>query len=163
MQVEMPDLASALGSGWTEIERDVMGELFIRSLLSDELDQETYQAAAAGWGGDSYLLLEAPNGSDVFVSVVWWDTEADASEFAEAMVSRWESVTGNQRAIAGEQPPAFAAYDLQASVTGESVAFYLVANPQSALMVVADDLPTAIGVSEVTEGFEVSPSPQPSP
>ena len=158
LQVDMPDLASALGTGWTEIERDVMGELFIRSLLSDRLEREMYQAAAAGWGGDSYLLLEAPNGSDVFVSVVWWDTEADAAEFAEAMVSHWESVTGKQRVIAGDQPPAFAAYHLPTYVTSdERVAFYLRASPQSTLVVVADDLPTALNVSDVAGGFEISP------
>ena len=158
LQVDMPDLASALGTGWTEIERDVMGELFIRSLLSDRLEREMYQAAAAGWGGDSFLLLEAPNGSDVFVSVVWWDTEADAAEFAEAMVSHWEYVTGKQRVIAGDQPPAFAAYHLPTYVTSdERVAFYLRASPQSTLVVVADDLPTALNVSDVAGGFEISP------
>ena len=158
LQVDMPDLASALGTGWTEIERDVMGELFIRSLLSDRLEREMYQAAAAGWGGDSFLLLEAPNGSDVFVSVVWWDTEADAAEFAEAMVSHWEYVTGKQRVIAGDQPPAFAAYHLPTYVTSdERVAFYLRASPQSTLIVVADDLPTALNVSDVAGGFEISP------
>ena len=158
LEVDMPDLASALGTGWTEIERDVMGELFIRSLLSDRLERDTYQAAAAGWGGDSFLLLEAPNGSDVFVSVVWWDTEADAAEFAEAMVSHWEYLTGKQRVIAGDQPPAFAAYHLPTYVTSdERVAFYLRASPQSTLVVVADDLPTALNVSDVAGGFEISP------
>ena len=161
LKLDMPDLASALGSGWTEIHRDVMGELFIRSLLSDRLEQETYEAAAAGWGGDSYLLLEAPNGSDVFVSVVWWDTESDAGEFAEAMVSHWESVTGKQRVIAGEQPPAFAAYNLPTYVTSdERVVFYLRASPQSTLVVVADDLATVLRVSEVASEFEISPAGQ---
>ena len=53
LNVDMPDLAKALGVGWTETHRDVMGELFIRSLLSDRLEPEAYEAAAAGWGGDS--------------------------------------------------------------------------------------------------------------
>ena len=157
LNVDMPDLAKALGVGWTETHRDVMGELFIQSLLSDRLEPEAYEAAAAGWGGDSYLLLEAPNGSDVFVSVVWWDTEADGGEFAEAMVSHWEAVTGKQRVIAGDQPPAFAAYELPTFVTGEGVAFYLVASPQSTLVVVADDLATVIRVAEVAAGFDISP------
>ena len=159
LQVDMPDLARALGIGWTEIERDVMGELFIRSLLSDTLEQETYRAAAAGWGGDSFVLLEAPNGSDVFVSVVWWDSEMDAAEFAEALVSHWESVTGKQRAIASDQPPAFAAYKLPTVVTsGNGMAFYLLASPLSTLMVAADDLPTALWVSEVVDKLEISPA-----
>ena len=157
LNVDMPDIAEALGSGWTEVHRDVMGELFIRSLLSDRLESEAYDAAAAGWGGDSYLLLEAPNGGDVFVSVVWWDTESDAGEFAEAMVSHWEAVIGKQRVIAGEQPPAFAAYELPTFVTGDGVAFYLIASPQNTLVVVADDLATVIRVSEVVSGFEISP------
>ena len=158
LPIHMPDLAGALGSGWTEVERDVMGELFIRSLLSDRLEQETYTAAAAGWGGDSFLLLEAPNGSDVFVSVVWWDTENDAAEFAEAMVSHWESVTGEQRVIAGDQPPAFAAYYLPpVAASDDRVAFYLRAGTQSTLIVVADDLPTALNVSEVAESLDISP------
>ena len=93
--VEMPDVAAALGPAldeeWSELDRDVMGEMFFRSLLLGGIDAAAAglavapAAAAAGWGGDSYVLLEGPSEQYATASVSVWDTSEDAEEFGEAM------------------------------------------------------------------------------
>ncbi len=93
--VEMPDVAAALGPAldeeWSELDRDVMGEMFFRSLLLGGIDAAATgvavapAAAAAGWGGDSYVLLEGPSEQYATASVSVWDTSEDAEEFGEAM------------------------------------------------------------------------------
>ena len=93
--VEMPDVAAALGPAldeeWSELDRDVMGEMFFRSLLLGGIDAAATgvavapAAAAAGWGGDSYVLLKGPSERYATASVSVWDTSEDAEEFGEAM------------------------------------------------------------------------------
>ena len=93
--VEMPDVAAALGPAldeeWSELDRDVMGEMFFRSLLLGGIDAAATgvavapAAAAAGWGGDSYVLLQGPSERYATASVSVWDTSEDAEEFGEAM------------------------------------------------------------------------------
>jgi len=72
-------------AGWTEIYQDGMGEadtrLFLREFLSD---RDRADAAARGWDGDAYRLLEGPDG-DVFVWVSRWDAAREAEEFATAV------------------------------------------------------------------------------
>ena len=84
IKVSIPDPTELLGTGWTAIERNVMGELFLRSYLESELEQEVAASAAAGWGGDEFLLIETPNIDDALVIFSVWDTEEDASEFADS-------------------------------------------------------------------------------
>ena len=93
--VEMPDVAAALGPAldeeWSELDRDVMGEMFFRSLLLGGIDAAAAglavapDKAAAGWGGDLYVLLEGPSERYATASVSVWDTSEDAEEFGEAM------------------------------------------------------------------------------
>ena len=54
------DPTETLGEGWEVLEREVMGEAFLQSLFWEALGGEEAQKAAAGWGGDSYLLLDTP-------------------------------------------------------------------------------------------------------
>ena len=93
--VELPDVAAALRSvldeEWSELDRDVMGEMFFRSLLLGGIDAAAAgvavapDEAAAGWGGDSYVLLKGPSEQYAAASVSVWDTSEDAEEFGEAM------------------------------------------------------------------------------
>jgi hypothetical protein len=62
-----------------------MGEFGIRLFLYElTRDQNTAFAAAAGWGGDRYMLLRFPQG-DALVWVTAWDTALDAAEFGNAL------------------------------------------------------------------------------
>ena len=79
--VLLPDLLTALGAGWSEIDSDVMGEFFIRTYLETTASEGAAALAAAGWGGDRYVLVQGPQEERVFVAVIAWDTKQDAREF----------------------------------------------------------------------------------
>ena len=90
--VDLPDLISILGDGWREISRNQMGEWYTYLILARgadanaRLEDTTAQAAAAGWGGDEYLLLRNDaNDLSAFVMKTVWDTRAEASQFADAL------------------------------------------------------------------------------
>jgi hypothetical protein len=92
VKVELADLSSSLGAGWTRIDSDVNGEwgyyLVIDQFLKDE---KRSRAAAAGWGGDRYALYEhTPSGATALAHVAVWDSEQDAEEFFDAYVARTE-------------------------------------------------------------------------
>jgi hypothetical protein len=90
--VDLPDLTSALGDGWREVSRNQMGEWYTYLILaraddaSARLDDTTAQTAAAGWGGDEYLVYhnDATNGT-AFVMKTIWDSTNDAGEFSTAL------------------------------------------------------------------------------
>ena len=98
--VELPDLAGALGEGWTELDRNTLGEFLIQAYLETTGPPERASLAATGWGGDTYALLKGPDDQDLLVSKITWDREVDAQEFFEAFLAfteerisgTWESV-----------------------------------------------------------------------
>ena len=91
--VELPpsdSWAAALGASggeWRELDRDVMGESFFLAMLAGgpSAAASTADAAAAGWGGDAYALLEGPDSRHALASLSVWDTPEDAVEFGEAI------------------------------------------------------------------------------
>ena len=93
-EVEIPDLVAALGEGWSEVDRDVMGELFMAALLGGALAPDAAETAAAGWGGDVFLLMEDPAGDEALASVSVWDTVEDASEYSSALMEYFQVLTG---------------------------------------------------------------------
>jgi hypothetical protein len=89
--VTLPDLTTALGEGWREVSRNQMGEWYTYLILARgadanaRLDDNTAQSAAAGWGGDNYVVLHNDaTGQTAFVLKTVWDTSNDAAEFASA-------------------------------------------------------------------------------
>ncbi|MXY21752.1 MAG: hypothetical protein F4Y49_10510 [Dehalococcoidia bacterium] len=95
VEVSIPDPTELLGSGWSVIDRNVMGELFLRSYFEGGLEREVAAAAAAGWGGDEFLLLETHTW-DALVIYSVWDTEKDAIEFAETFRAYGQAVSGQE-------------------------------------------------------------------
>ncbi len=89
--VDLPDLTSTLGEGWREVSRNQMGEWYTYLILAraaDEkarLDDTIAQDAAAGWGGDEYVVLHNDStGSTAFVMKTIWDSTQEAEQFATA-------------------------------------------------------------------------------
>jgi hypothetical protein len=81
----MPDLQARLGSGWSQIDDDDMGELDLRTLVEQYTDRRTADQAADGWAGDHYVLLQRDSdGAIVLALRTAWDTQTDAVEFFEA-------------------------------------------------------------------------------
>jgi hypothetical protein len=90
--VDLPDVAAALGSDWREVSRNEMGEWYTYLILADSVDQaarlndSTAQTAAAGWGGDEYLVIHNNSANaTAFVMKDIWDTDNDASQFVAAL------------------------------------------------------------------------------
>jgi hypothetical protein len=89
--VEVPDLVSALGDGWSEIDRNVLGEWYTYLLLGFGIDPDTQlgqqqaQQAADGWGGDTYVVWHnEQTGQTVLVLSSTWDSASDARQFSQA-------------------------------------------------------------------------------
>lgn len=85
VSIDAPDLASALGDGWRQLDQDVLGEWFTHLTLVQLISAEESRAAAAGWGGDYYVALyqdDLEEGALVLLSS--WDSVSDAHEFYEA-------------------------------------------------------------------------------
>lgn len=86
--VETPDLLPLLGEGWTEIDRNVMGEWYSYLILAfgfepdTRLDEESAKTATAGWGGDQYVYYQNSSTSNyVFYWNSTWESVTDAEEF----------------------------------------------------------------------------------
>lgn len=95
VEVALGDLAGALGEGWAELDRDVMGELFFRSMLEGQTGTvRSAGEAAAGWGGDRYALLESPDGAFALASASVWDTAEDAVDMGIALRNYFSLSTG---------------------------------------------------------------------
>ena len=81
--VSLPDLAAALGEGWQQLEKDVLGEIDHRILIQQFLGRDRGVQAAAGWAGDAYALLGSGDQTAVVVSSRW-DSPAAAQAWLAA-------------------------------------------------------------------------------
>jgi hypothetical protein len=81
--VTLPDLSPALGEGWQEVDRDVLGEIGLLAWLMDHLDYEAAAVGAAGWDGDEYTLWLDGQGGHVLVVRSVWDAPGEAAQFFE--------------------------------------------------------------------------------
>lgn len=68
-------------SEWATIYENTLGQLEVSILLTEHLGAAP--AAAEGWDGDRFVLLEGPEG-EVLVWYSVWDDEAAADRFAES-------------------------------------------------------------------------------
>jgi len=71
-------------SGTRVLHTDVLGQLEVGLLLEELSGISGLAAAAVGWGGDRYALLDTPDG-DAMVWVSVWDDEASRARFAAAL------------------------------------------------------------------------------
>jgi hypothetical protein len=95
---DLPDLAPALGPGWTTDDTGVLGEWRTLLVLESFLGTEEAVLAASGWDGDQYALLSSPEGSrTALVLLTRWDTVRDAHEFSGAFRTYGENRFGPSR------------------------------------------------------------------
>jgi hypothetical protein len=112
----MPDFTSTLGSGWSEIDRNVMGEWYISLILdagnmtTARLDEATAKSAADGWDGDTYVYY---TDKDINAqAMVWqslWESDKDVNEFWQASTSyagkRWGNPASSSDTLVTWTPP----------------------------------------------------------
>ncbi len=99
--VDLSELTAALGGGWRELDRHVLGEWFTRLVLQQKIPEWEAAEAAAGWGGDAYAALANEDGRQVLILLTAWDRSLDAFEFTEAFRSYADLRFGERRT---EQP-----------------------------------------------------------
>jgi hypothetical protein len=97
-------IAGRLGAGWKATPADTLGEFQIGSWLrargvTGAGGGISGDAAAAGWGGDRYALIEGPSGAYALVVLTTWDTRNDAAEFATAATEAVRGVPGEARVV----------------------------------------------------------------
>ena len=93
----IPELLDSLGSGWREMDRDVLGEWFTFLTLREHIPEEQAQLAAEGWGGDYYIALHNDSvGHGVLVVATVWDTVRDAHGFYGAFRDYGDSRFGER-------------------------------------------------------------------
>jgi hypothetical protein len=104
IEIELPDIAAALGSGWTGAYEQTLGEMQIGVWVADGREAQTLlpglpaplprAEAAEGWGGDRLVSLDGP---DRTWAVVWqtaWDSGRHAGEFRDAAVAAMRDLDG---------------------------------------------------------------------
>lgn len=96
--VSLPDLAGALGTGWSVDSDGVLGEFRLRIYLGSAIAGEEAAGGARGWAGDRYALLRGPSGSLLAVRSAWEDA-AEAAEFFDA----YAALTDERRTWAGSE------------------------------------------------------------
>jgi len=82
--VTIPDIKAALGEGWSLLDTDILGELYLRIHLEAYVDSATATKASEGWGGDRYVFWEDAGNRHLMVVNSAWDTAEDAQEFFDA-------------------------------------------------------------------------------
>jgi hypothetical protein len=82
--VDVPDLAPALGEGWSDLDVQDVGEEWLRALMQLKEERQTVEIATEGWDGGRYRAWS--NGDEVAVVMTTaWDSHQDAVEFAIRM------------------------------------------------------------------------------
>ena len=104
VDIELPDVAAALGPEWTASYAQTMGEMQVgvwvadgkrRSTLFPVLPGQLPNAeAAAGWGGDRLVSLDGPDGAWAVVWQTAWDSERDQQEFRKAARAAMQDLPG---------------------------------------------------------------------
>lgn len=83
IEITCPDLGKDL-PGYKKAKEGQLGEFGIRIFLREKLkDEEVAANAAAGWGGDRFVVYEKEN-KRVLAWITEWDTDADAAKFKAA-------------------------------------------------------------------------------
>ena len=140
VSVSLPDLSTALGSDWTQLDKDTVGEWYTYLILSagydsaDRLPTSVAKQAAAGWGGDTYAVYQNAKTGAVALAVIWqWDTSKDATEFMNAFKQygdeRWgSSVNSSSDSTQWDGPQSFSTITL----SGQSTTWILSPDAQTA-------------------------------
>ncbi len=87
-RISIHGVQQAFGNSWSLVFENVMGELQLRSWLTDlGLKRRARTRIHTGWDGDRYALFAQDGAPDALVWISEWDSPKDAAEFAEAAQS----------------------------------------------------------------------------
>ena len=82
--VSLQGFPTLMNSGWSLTAQDTIGEFLLKSYLEEHLSEEQAAEAAAGWGGDTYILMSNAELGRLLVGLFTFDTVPDAQDFYSA-------------------------------------------------------------------------------
>ena len=103
IEVQFPDLAAALGAGWKQLRKDLLGEIDHRILIQQFVNRDLGDRASAGWAGDAFALLGNGDKNAVVVSSRW-DSPADANTWFDAYQQAMRGRYGANLPVADQRP-----------------------------------------------------------
>jgi hypothetical protein len=81
--VTLPPIEKLLGSGWSKLDENVMGEFGWKEVLKQFLDDARAKTLAAAWDGDKYALYEEKQSKRlILVTRLHFDSEEHATRFS---------------------------------------------------------------------------------
>jgi hypothetical protein len=102
IQVDLPDdLATKMGSGWSVVLEDTMGEHQTSIWLGSGAVAAAADAAA-GWGGDRITMVKGPNDAWAIAWRTAWDSADDAAEFEVTAQTAVDNAGGPGQVLPGE-------------------------------------------------------------
>jgi hypothetical protein len=112
VEIELPDVAAALGPDWAASYEQTLGEMQTHVWLADgkkaralfpALPAQLPKAeAAAGWGGDRLVSLDGPDGAWAVVWQTDWDSKNDQKEFRKVAKDAMKDLPGAHSAANGD-------------------------------------------------------------
>lgn len=100
--VSVPSLA-ALGPGFRAATHDVVGEQGLRLMLAEWVSEKSANQAAAGWGGDRYVIARRDDAPDRHTIAVGWrlvmDSDRDATEMGAVLERRFGTACRERAAL----------------------------------------------------------------
>jgi len=130
--ITMPDLQSVLGTGWSQLDSDVLGELNMRIYLETFVDEAEATTAAEGWDGDRYVCLKNMDGEKLLVLHSVWDSISDAAEFFNAYTAFVEEKSQGTWSLALDE-------EGKRWWQAEAVSLYLSQEGSEVLLIIAPD------------------------
>jgi len=82
--LDVEDLGPDLGAGWEDLDVMEVGEVWLETAFKLRLGDEESETGAAGWDGGLYRAWTDGDAVAVVLETAW-DSEQDATEFADAM------------------------------------------------------------------------------
>ena len=82
--VSLKGFPTLMSAGWSLTAQDTIGEFLLKSYLEEHLSGDQAEKAAAGWGGDTYILMSNAKLGRLLVGLFTFDTVSDAQEFYSA-------------------------------------------------------------------------------
>ncbi len=125
--VNVPDFGPKLGTGWKDLEFEDVGEGWFLLMLGLRLPATSAESAAAGWDGGQYRAWTDGDGHTAVVMDTTWDTDRDASEFAQGVDDWLGDEPGTVLAASGKSDRVMFASDqetldrLTVAVSGSSL------------------------------------------
>ena len=81
--VTLPPIEKLLGSGWSKLDENVMGEFGWKEVLQQFLDDARAKTLAAAWDGDKYALYEEKQSKRLILETrLHFDSEEHATRFS---------------------------------------------------------------------------------